>query len=189
VPTAIYKANAFKFPEDDPNSFHKLNILPTLLIPPVLMMNDDGKNPFNDKEASNIEAAVFGSTTIDGLCCSTRVPLPPPCITKVSFNNKSYSDGTYKDNAVHIMVIAGHDNNHPSPIDPDPYMHILGVAMLHYSNPNIIGTVFTQSYRINTGLKKFRKIGEKAAMIELTQLHDYTTYPLVQASSFSPEDC
>jgi hypothetical protein len=94
---------------------------------------------------------------------------------KVSFNNKSYSDGTYKDCTMHIMVGTGQDNNHPSPIEPDPYMHILGVAMLHYSNPDIVGAAFAQSYSVKARLKKFSKIGEKAAMTELTQLHDYTT--------------
>jgi hypothetical protein len=130
---------------------------------------------------------VLESITIDGLCCSTQVPLPPH-ITKVSFNNKSYYKGTYKDGTVHIMVGAGHDNNHPSPIDPDPNMHVLGMAMLHYSDPNIVGAAFSQSYSFKAGLKNFGKIGEKATMTDLTQLHNYTTYHPVHVSSISPED-
>ncbi len=67
-------------------------------------------------------------------------------------------------------------------------MHILGVAMLHYSDPDIIGAAFAQSYSFKAGLKKFGEIGEKAAMTELTQLHEYTTYHPIHASSLSPED-
>ncbi len=187
VSTAVDEVDTFKFPEDNPNLFHKLDTPPTLLVPTVLMMDDNNENPVDDKEAVNIEAIVLGSTTIDGLRRSTQVPLPPR-ITKVSFNNKSYSHGSYKDGTMHIMVGAGHDNDHPSLIDPDPYVHVLGVAMLHYSNPDIVRAAFAQSYGFKTGLKKFRKIGEKATMTELTQLHDYTTYHPVHASSLSPED-
>jgi hypothetical protein len=118
------------------------------------MMDDDDQNPANDKDAANIEAAVLGSTTIDDLLCSTRVPLPPNT-KKVSFNSKSYSDVTYKDSTVHITVGAGHNNNHPSPINPGTYMHVLCVAMLHYSNPDIVGAAFTQSYSFKAGPKKF----------------------------------
>ncbi len=74
---------------------------------------------------------------------------------------------------MHITADTGHDNNHPSPINPDPYMHILGIVMLHYSNPDIVGAAFVQSYSFKAVLKKLGKIGKKAAMIELTQLHDY----------------
>jgi hypothetical protein len=90
---------------------------------------------------------------------------------------------------VHIMVGAGHNNNHPSPNNPDPYMHILCLAMLHYSDPDIVGTTFAQSYSFKAKLKKFGKIGEKTAMTELTQLHDYITYHPVHVSSLSPKDC
>jgi hypothetical protein len=89
---------------------------------------------------------------------------------------------------MNIMVSAGHDNNHPSPIDLDPYMHILGIATLHYSNPDIVGAAFAQSYSFEAGLKKFGKIGKKAAMTELTQLHNYTTYHPVHASSLSQKN-
>jgi hypothetical protein len=85
--------------------------------------------------------------------------------------NKSYSNGTYKDGTVHITIGAGHNNNHPSPINPDPYTHILGIAMVHYSDPDIVGAAFAQSYSFNAGLKKFGVIEEKAAMTELTQIH------------------
>jgi hypothetical protein len=92
------------------------------------------------------------------------------------------------DGTVHITVSPGHNNNHPSPFNPGPYMHILGVALLHYSNPDIVGAAFAKSYSLKARLKKFGKIGEKAAMTELTQLHDYTTYHPVHASSLSPKD-
>jgi hypothetical protein len=80
---------------------------------------------------------------------------------KVSFKNKSYSNGTYKDGTVHVTVNAGHDNDHPSPIDPDPYMHVLGIALLHYFNPDVLGAAFVQSYSFKAGLKKCGEIGEK----------------------------
>jgi hypothetical protein len=150
-------------------------------------MDDDAKNPVNDKEAAKIEEAILFSTTVDGLRCSTRIPISPR-ITKVSFKNKSYSNWTYKDGTVHITVDAGHDNNHPSPIDSDPYMHILGIALLHYSDPNVLGATFVKSHSFKAGLKKFGEIGEKAATTKLVQLHDYTTYHPVHAHSLSPEE-
>jgi hypothetical protein len=145
-------------------------------------MDDDNKSLVNEKEATDIKAAILGSTTIDGLRRSTQVPIPSR-ITKVSFNNKSYSDETYKDDTVHITVDAGYNNNHPSSINPDPYMHVLSIAMLHHSNPDIVGAAFAQSYSVKARLKKFGKIGEKATMTELTQLHDYTTYHPIWAPS------
>jgi hypothetical protein len=86
------------------------------------------------------------------------------------------------------MVGAGQDNNHLSLINPDPYMHVLGIGMLHYSNPNIVDAAFAQSYSFKAGLKKFGKISEKAAMTELTQLRNYITYHPIHASSLSPKD-
>jgi hypothetical protein len=77
VSTAFDKADAFKYPDANPDPFQELDTPPTLLVPPVLMMDDNGKNPINDKEAATIEAVVLGSTTVDGLHCSTQVPLPP----------------------------------------------------------------------------------------------------------------
>jgi hypothetical protein len=94
VSTAVDEVDAFKFPEDNPDMFHKSDTLPNLLVPPVLMMDDNNNNPVNDKEAADIKAAILGPTTIDGLCCSTQVPIPP-FVPKVSFNNKSYSNKTY----------------------------------------------------------------------------------------------
>ncbi len=83
--TAVDKVDTFEFPEDNPNPFHKLDTPPTLFVPLVLMMDEDAKNPVNDKEAANINAAVFESATIDGLCHSIQVLLPPR-VTKVSAN-------------------------------------------------------------------------------------------------------
>jgi hypothetical protein len=109
------KVDTFKIPTDNPDPFHKPPILPILLVPLEMMMDDDAKDPVNDEEAAEIEDAVFGSTTVDGLCCSTQIPLPA-YVTKVSFNNKLYSNGTRKDSTVLITVGAGHQNDHPSPI-------------------------------------------------------------------------
>ncbi len=69
--TAVDKVDTFEFPKDDPNPFHKLDTPHTLLIPPVLMMDDDFKNPIDDLETTDIEATILGSITIDGLRHST----------------------------------------------------------------------------------------------------------------------
>ncbi len=186
--TAVDEVNTFKFPEDDADSFHKLPTLLTLLVPPEMIMDNDTKNPVNNKEAAKIEEAIPGSTTVDNLHCSTCISIPPR-ITKVSFKNKLYSNGTYKNSTIHITVNAGHNNDHPSPINQDPYMHLLGIVMLHYSDPNVLGAAFVQSYSFKAGLKKFGKIGEKAAIAKLVQLHDYTTYHPVHAQSLSLKEC
>jgi hypothetical protein len=109
-------------------------------------------------------------------------------MTKVSFNNKTYSDGQYKDGTIHITVDSGHDANHPSPIDPNPLTHILGIAMLHYTNPKARAVAFAQSYSFKAGLKKFGKVGETAAITKLTQLHTYETYHPVHAKLLSPKE-
>jgi hypothetical protein len=144
VSTAIDKVDTFEFLEDDADPFHELPTPPTLLIPPEMITDNNAENPINNKEADKIKEAIHGSTTVDDLHCSTCIPIPP-CITQVSFKSKLYSDGTYKDGTVHITVDAGHDNDHPSPINPDPYIHILGIALLHYSNPDVLGAAFAQS--------------------------------------------
>ena len=54
-------------------------------------------------------------------------------------------------------------------------MHVLGTAMLHYTNPNARAVAFAQSYSFKAGLKKFGDVGKTAAMTELTQLHTYET--------------
>jgi hypothetical protein len=67
-------------------------------------------------------------------------------------------------------------------------MHVLGIALLHYSNPNVLGAAFARSNSFKAGLKKFGEIGEKAAITDLVQLHDYTTYHPVHAQSISPKE-
>jgi hypothetical protein len=187
VSTAIDEVNTFEFPDDDPDLFHKLPTLPTLLIPPKMITDDYAEDPVDNKEAAEIKENVLGSTTVGNLRCSTCIPIPP-CITKVSFKNKLYSDGTYKDGTLHVTVDAGHNNDHPSPINPDPYIHVPGTALLHYSNPNVLGATFARSYSFKAGLKKFGEIREKAAITKLAQLHNYTTYHPIHAHSLSPEE-
>ena len=92
--------------------------------------NDDVSTDVDATELDDMEEAVLESTTIDGLRRSTQNRIPRR-LTKVNFNNKSYSDGQYKDGTIHITVDSGHNNDHPSPINPDPIMHVLGTAMLH----------------------------------------------------------
>jgi hypothetical protein len=95
-------------------------------------INDDynvaNSNTFKT-EAAQLEETILGSITINGCCCSAHNSKPKH-VTKVSFNNKSYSDGHYKDGTIHITVGLSHNTNHPSPIDPNPLMHIQDIALL-----------------------------------------------------------
>jgi hypothetical protein len=60
--------------------------------------------------------------------------------------------------------------------------------MLHYTNPEARAVAFAQSYSFKAGLKKFGKVGETAAVTELTQLHTYVTYHPVHVKLLSPEE-
>ena len=84
------------------------------------------------------------------------------------------------------MVGTGHNADHPSPIDPDPLMHVLGTAMMHYTNPDARALTFAQVYSFKTGLKKFGEVGSKAAVTKLTQLHNYQVYNPVWAIPLTP---
>ncbi len=183
------------------NLYHDIPMHPTLVVPPIpihMTDIDDDDNATDDEtidaEAAEMEEAVLGSTTIGGRCCSTCNPTPTR-FTKVSFDNKSYSDGQYKEGTVHITVDSGHDTDHPSPINPDPLMHFLGIAMLHYTDPDAQAVAFAQSCSFKAGLKKFGDVGETAAMTELTPNYTPTRpttpsmqipYPLTNAGKPSP---
>ena len=67
-------------------------------------------------------------------------------------------------------------------------MHVLGTAMLHYTNPEAQAVAFAQSYSFKAGLKKFVKTGETAAVTKLTQLHAFKTYHPIHAKSLSQEE-
>ncbi len=101
------------------------------------------------------------------------------------FDNKSYPDGKYRDGTIHITVDTSHDADHPSPIDPDPLMHALGTAMMHYANPEARALAFAQVYSFKAGLSKLGEVGSKAAVTKLTQLHKYHVYNPVQADSLT----
>jgi hypothetical protein len=166
---------------------------PTLVVPPIPihMTNIDDNDDTTDNEmlnakAAEMEEAILGSTTINGRQFSTR-NRTPTCFTNVSFDNKFYSDSQYKDGTIHITVDLGHDTNHPSPIDPKPLMHVLGIAMLHYTDTNAWAVAFAQSYSFKAGLKNIGDIGKTAAMTELTRLHTYETYHPIHASSLFPD--
>ncbi len=181
-------------PPDENDLYHDIPMHPTLVVPPIpihMTDIDDDDNTTDDKtinaKAAKMEEAVLGSTTIDGRCCSTHNRTSTR-FTKVSFNNKSYSDGQYKEGTIHITVDLGHDTNHPSPIDPNPLMHVLGISMLHYIDPDAQAVAFAQSYSFKAGLKKIGDVGETAAMTELAQLHTYETYHPVHANSLSPDE-
>jgi hypothetical protein len=167
VSTTVDEVDTSEFLEDDADTFNELPTPPTLLVPPEIIMDADAKNPINNKKAAEIKETILGSTTGNSLCCSTRIPIPPR-ITKVSFKNKLYSNVTYKDGTVHTTVDAGHNNDHPSLIDPDPYMHVLGIVLLHFSDPDVLSAAFAQSYSLKARLKKFREIGDKLPLPNLS---------------------
>jgi hypothetical protein len=174
-------------PEED-DIYHDLPTQPMIVIPPTPILDKDmDNNESVDTKATKLEEAILGLNSIDRRNRSTcnRVPT---CLTKVSFDNKSYSDGQYKDGTIHITVDSGHNANHPSPIDPDPLMHVLGIAMLHYTNPEARAVAFAQSYSFKAGLKKFGKVGKTAAVTKLTQLHTYETYHPVHTKLLSPAE-
>jgi hypothetical protein len=81
--------------------------------------------------ATNTEDEDLGSIVIGGICRSAHASAPR-CHTKVGFDNKSYSDCKYRDGNIHITMGTGHDTDHPSLIKPNPLMHTLGTAMMHY---------------------------------------------------------
>ena len=92
-------------------------------------------------------------------------------LTKVNFNNKTYSDGHYKDGTIHITIDSGHNADHPSPINPDPLIHVMGVALLHYYTPEIQAAAFPQTYSLKAGIKNIGDTSKTAAINELKQLH------------------
>jgi hypothetical protein len=180
-------------PPDKNDLYHDIAMHPTLVVPPIpihMTDIDDDNNATDDEtinaKAAKMEEAVLGSTTINGRRLST-CNRTPTRFTKVSFDNKSYSDGQYKEGTIHITVDSGHDTDHPSPINPDPLMHVLGIAMLHYTNLDAQAVAFAQSYSFKAGLKKIGDVGKIAAMTELTQLHTYVTYHPVHANFLSPD--
>jgi hypothetical protein len=179
--------NWANLPEED-DIYHDLPAQLTIVIPPTPILDkdmDDDKSV--NAKAAELEEEILGSTTIDGQHRSTRNRISMS-LTKVSFDNKSYSDGQYKSGTIHITVDSGHDADHPSPIDPDPLMHVLGIAMLHYTNPEARAVAFAQSYSLKAGLKKFGKIGKTATVTKLTQLHTYEIYHQVHAKLLSPAE-
>ncbi len=179
--------NWANLPEED-DIYHDLPAQPTIVVPstPILDKDMDDKKSVNAK-AAKLEEEILRSTTIDRQRRSTCNRIPTS-LTKVSFNNKSYSDGQYKGGTIHITVDSVHNANHPSPINPDPLMHVLGIAMLHYTNPEARAVTFAQLYSLKAGLKKFGEVGKTAAVTELTQLHTYETYHPVHAKLLSPAE-
>jgi hypothetical protein len=171
--------------------YNDLPAMPSVVIAPLIVMTvtiqEDTLIPIMTTQAI-IADEDLGSIIIGGQQCSARVPAPRQ-LTKVGFNNKSYSDGKYKDDTIHIAVGTGHDANHPSLIDPDPLLHALGTTMLHYNSPNVQAIVFAQVSSFKAGLKKFGDVGSKAAANELTQLHDYQVYNPVEAASLTLTNC
>jgi hypothetical protein len=186
VSTAVNKIEVDNWatPPEEDDIYHDLPAQPTIVVPLTPILDKDMyDNESVDAEATKLEEEILGSTTIDGRRRSTRNQIPTS-LTKVSFNNKSYSDDQYKDGTIYITVDSGHDADHLSPIDPDPLMHVLGITMLHYTNPEARAVAFPQSYSLKAGLKKFCEVG-KTTVTKLTQLHTYETYHPVHAKLLS----
>jgi hypothetical protein len=91
-------------------------------------------------------------------------------------------DGTF-----HITTNSSHDAKHPSPTDPDPLMHILKTALIHYTNPKAQAVRFAQAYSFKAVIKKCGQVGKMAAITKPTQLHDYQVYNPVKDNSLSPD--
>jgi hypothetical protein len=64
------------------------------------------------------------------------------------------------------LPLAGHDANHPLLIDPNPLMHLLGTALIHYAIPKACAMAFAQPYSFKTSIKKFGQDGKMAAVTE-----------------------
>jgi hypothetical protein len=190
VSTAVNKIkvdNWANLPEED-DIYHDLPTQPTIVVPPTPILDEDmDKDESLDTKAAKLEEEILGSTAIDGCCRSTHNRIPTS-LTKVSFDNKSYSDGQYKGGTIHITVDSGHNANLPSPINTDPLMHVLGIPMLHYTNPEARVVAFAQLYSLKAGLKKFGEVGKTNALTKLTQLHTYETYHPVHAKLLSPAE-
>ena len=78
---------------------------PTPIGTPSNDTNDDGganDKMVNDK-AAELEEAILSSTTSNGHRHSALIPNPTQVTTNVSFDNKSYSMGHYKD-ALSILL-------------------------------------------------------------------------------------
>jgi hypothetical protein len=136
--------NWTNLPEEN-DIYHDLPTQPTIVVPPTPILDQDiPEDQTVNTEAAELEEAILGSTKINGRCCSTCNQIPTR-MTKVSFNNKFYSDGQYKDGTIHITMDSGHDTDRPSPIDPNPLTHVLGIAILHYTNPEAHAVAFAQS--------------------------------------------
>ncbi len=190
VSTAVNKIKVDNWTDlsEENNIYHNLPTHPRIVIPPTpILDNDIANNKMVNTKAAELEEAILGYTTINRCRHSTRKQIPTH-VTKVSFNNKTYSDDQYKDGTIHITVDSGHNADHPAPIDPDPLTHVLGIAMLHYTNPEAHTVAFSQLYSFKAGLKKFGKVGKTAAVTELTQLHTYETYHPVHAKLLSPKE-
>ncbi len=137
---------------EDP--YNNLPALPTVAIPPkatptIIHNNAPIPTPTipTVTEDENLRSIIIG-----GVRCSAHAPAPQ-CLTNVGFDNNSYPDCKYRDGTIHITVDTGHNTNHPSPINPDPLMHALGTAMMHYANPDTRALAFAQVYSFKVGQK------------------------------------
>ncbi len=182
------KVDNWANPPEEDDIYHALPAQPMIVVPPTPILDKYmDNNESVDAKAAELEEEILRSTTINGRRRSTRNRILTS-LTKVNFDSKSHSDRQYKGGTIHITVDSGHDADHPSPIGPDPLMHILGIPMLHYTNPKAHAVAFAQSYSLKAGLKKFGKVGKTATVTKLTQLHTYKTYHPVHAKSLSPAE-
>jgi hypothetical protein len=75
------------------------------------------------------------------------VILPATPSQRVWLRSASMTNLTQMGPSFYITVGLGHNTNHPSPIDPNPLMHVLGIVMLQYTNPEARAAAFAHQGR------------------------------------------
>jgi hypothetical protein len=125
------------------DSYHNLPIHQNIILPLALKDTTESTDETTNTVTPVTDDNTLGSIQINGQYQSAQT-LAPRRLTKASFNNKSYLDGYDKDGTIHITTGSNHDANHPSLIDPNPLMHLLGTALIHYANPKACAMAFAQ---------------------------------------------
>ncbi len=161
--TAVDEVDTFKFPEDDANPFHKLPTLPTLLIPPEMITDNNAKNPIDESAARKPPKSRKPSLVQQQsmVYIIQHVFLSHPASRRSGSKTNRTPMGPTRMAPSTSLSTQATTNDHPSPFNPDPYMHVLGIALLHYSDPDVLGAAFMQPYSFKAGLKKFREIEKK----------------------------
>ncbi len=78
VSTAVNKVSTFEFPEDNPNLFHELGTPFILLVPPVMMMDDNAKNLVDNKDLPKLRPLSLDSPQLMVSVTQHQSHYPPP---------------------------------------------------------------------------------------------------------------